>query len=307
MGKVDRKPFIVALIPAYNEENSIAGVVLRVQRQVDKVIVCDDGSRDLTGEIAERLGAEVIRHEKNLGKGVALRNLLRKAREFNPDIVVVLDADGQHDPEEIPRLVEPLKKGMADMVIGSRYVGGAVLEAPLYRRIGLKIINFLNRRLIKSTIKDTQSGFRAFTVKALEALEEAESRGFGIESEQIQLAIKKGLRIIEVPVTIRYKGLKETSKKPPILHGGEIIATILRLIVEERPLLYLGMPGSILIAASIALGTYLLWLFNTTRYFSIPIAIITLGATFIGITLLVAALTLYALKRTTDKIKTEKL
>ena len=173
MSKVDRKPFIVALIPAYNEESSIAGVVLRAQRQVDKVIVCDDGSRDLTGEIAERLGAEVIRHEKNLGKGVALRDLLRRAREFNPDIVVVLDADGQHDPEEIPRLVEPLKKGMADMVIGSRYVGGAVLEAPLYRRIGLKIINFLNRRLIKSTIKDTQSGFRAFTVKALEALEEA--------------------------------------------------------------------------------------------------------------------------------------
>ena len=112
---------------------------------------------------------------------------------------------------------------------------------------------------------------------------------------------------MEVPVTIRYKGLKETSKKPPILHGGEIIATILRLIVEERPLLYLGMPGGILIAASVALGTYLLWLFNTTRYFSIPIAIITLGATFIGITLIVAALTLYALKRTTDKIKTEKL
>jgi len=300
---MNKKPIIIACIPAYKEETSIAKVIVKALKHADKVIVCDDGSDDMTGEIAEKLGAEVIRHERNMGKGAALRDLFRLAKKYKPDIVVILDADGQHDPDEIPKLVEPLEKGVADLVIGSRYVKGAKTDMPLYRRIGLKIINFLSRKLVKSAVKDTQSGFRAFTLKALEELENAESKGFGIESEQVALGIKKGLRIVEIPITIKYKGLSKTSKKSPFLHGEEIIATILRLIVEERPLLYLGVPGSILMLVAIALGTYLLLLFNATRYFSIPIAILALGAGSIGITLIIAALMLYSFNRILKKIK----
>ena len=301
-----RKPFIIACIPAFKEEASIAKVIVKALRHVDKVIVCDDGSPDMTAEIAERLGAEVIRHERNMGKGAALRELFRMAKKLNPDIVVMLDADGQHDPDEIPKLVEPLEKGAADLVIGSRYVKGAKTDAPLYRRLGLKVINFFSRKLVKSAVKDTQSGFRAFTLKALEELEDAESEGFGIESEQIALAVKKGLRVVEVPVTIRYKGLSKTSKKQSLLHGGEIIAIILRLVVEERPLLCLGVPGCILILIAMALGTYLLLLFNTTRYFSIPIAILALGASLMGITLIIAALMLYGLNRVIRRVKNNR-
>jgi uncharacterized integral membrane protein len=142
-------------------------------------------------------------------------------------------------------------------------------------------------------------------VKSLAILAEADSKGFGIESEQIALALKKGLKIVEVPVTIRYKGLPKTSKKPFFLHGGEIIVTILRLVVEDRPLLCLGIPGAILMLTAIALGAYMLLLFNTTRYFSIPMAMITLGASLTGITLMVAALTLYGLNRAIRRVEKE--
>jgi len=300
------KPLIVACIPAYNEERTIARVVVEAQRYVDKVIVCDDGSTDLTGEIARRLGAEVVRHERNMGKGAALRDLFRVVKEYDPKIIVVLDADGQHDPNDIPKLLEPLVRGEADLVIGSRYVRGGEADTPIYRRIGLKIITFFNRGVVKSAVKDTQSGFRAFTMEALEECLAFESNGFGVESEQITLAAKKGLRVKEVPIKIRYRGLPRTSKKSPFLQGSEIISIVLKMVVEERPLLYLGLPGIIFVLLAIALGTYLLLLFNVTRYFSLPIAIITLGSSVIGITLIVSALTLYGLNRLVKRIKAIK-
>jgi len=298
--KRNKKLKVVACIPAYNEEYTIAKVVLKAMKYVDKVIVCDDGSTDMTAEIAEKLGATVIRHERNMGKGIALRDLLIEAEKFKPDIIVTLDADDQHDPSEIPKLIEPIEKGNADIVIGSRYVKGAKTDAPLYRRVGLWLINTLNKKILRITIKDTQSGFRAFAVNSLKVLKSARSKGFGIESEQLALALNKGLRVIEVPITVRYKGVKRASKKVPLLHGGEIITTMLRLLVEERSLLCLGIAGGILIIAIIS-GTCLLLLFNANRYFSIPIALITLGALFTGMMFLITAVILYAITRPPQK------
>jgi glycosyltransferase involved in cell wall biosynthesis len=306
MSTINNKSYVIACIPAYNEEKTIARVIIETQKYTNKIIVCDDGSTDLTGEIAERLGAEVIRHEKNMGKGVALRDLFSAAKKYNPTIVVTIDADGQHDPNDIPMLLKPIEEGEADFVIGSRFVKGAKTDAPSYRRFGLKIINFLSKITTNSNVKDTQSGFRALTIKALDELWNIDSEGFGIESEQIILALKKGLKIKEIPITIKYKGLPKTSKKSPLLHGEEIIATILKLVVEERPLLYLGLPGTILMLLAITLGAYLLLLFNATRYFSLPIAIIALGASLGGTTLMIAALTLYALNRIVKRIRNER-
>jgi glycosyltransferase involved in cell wall biosynthesis len=117
-----KNPVVVACIPAFNEERTIASVVVRALKYVDRVVVCDDGSGDLTGEIAEGLGAFVLRHDRNMGKGVAVRTAFRYAKDLEPDVVVMLDGDGQHDLGEIPRLVEPVVVGEADMVVGSRYV-----------------------------------------------------------------------------------------------------------------------------------------------------------------------------------------
>ena len=118
-----KKPFIVAVIPAFKEEENIAKVVLLTKKYVDLVIVGDDGSDDMTAEIAKALGAIVIRNNKNMGKGYTLKRLFNEALKLGADIIVTLDADGQHDPKYIPKLTEPIINGEADIVIGSRYHG----------------------------------------------------------------------------------------------------------------------------------------------------------------------------------------
>ena len=230
----DNKPFIIACIPAYKEEMNIGCVVQLTRKYVDKVLVCDDGSGDMTSEIAEDSGAIVIHHERNLGKGAALRTLFNYAKDMEPDIVVMLDGDGQHDPREIPNLVEPIVDGVADMVVGSRYLVEYSLKAPLYRRMGLILINVFSRRSCNNVARDTQSGFKAFSSKALEVVMRGKADGYGIETEQLTLAMKNDLRIVEVPVNIRYNGIGKTSKKNPILQGSEMIGTALRLIIDKR-------------------------------------------------------------------------
>jgi len=299
---MDKKTFVVAAIPAFNEEKTIAKMILGAQRHVDRVVVCDDGSTDLTAEIAEKLGALVVRHPKNMGKGAALKMALEHSMGLNPDIVVTLDADGQHDPEDIPRLVEPIVEGRADLVIGSRYMNGSKTDAPLYRRLGLKLVNLVDRRSAGGVVRDTQSGFRAYSPKALDILHQYEAEGYGVETEQLVLAVRKHLRVVEVPITVRYRGLGTTSKRNPLRHGTELIGTALRLVVEERPLLLFGVPGMLLIILGVVTGVYILWDFNVTRYFSVPMSLIALGALFIGTMLFIASLMLYAITRLKEKV-----
>lgn len=295
------RPLVVACIPAYNEERTIARVVLLAKRHVDRVVVCNDGSTDLTGEIAEGMGATVIQHERNMGKGAALKTALAHLRQLNPDIVVTLDADAQHDPDEILRLLEPIISGEADLVVGSRFIEGSETDAPFYRRLGLKLVDLVSRKSGRRVVRDTQSGFRAYSAEVLDLMERCEAGGYGIETEQLALAVGNGLRVVEVPITVRYKGLERTSKRNPVRHGAELVGMALRLIVEERPLLLLGVPGAMLTILGVGTGVYLLWYFNVTRYFSIPIALITLGAIFMGTILFITSLMLYAIKRLKQK------
>jgi len=292
----------VAIIPAYNEENSIAKVILQVKRYVDEVIVCDDGSTDMTFMIAKELGASVVRHSEKRGKGEALRTLSKEVMELGADIIVTLDGDGQHDPDEIPMLLKPIEAGESDLVVGSRYVDGGKMDAPLYRRLGLRAINFLYRKFAGVHAKDTQSGFRVYSQKAFEFLMQCDAKGYGIEGEQLALAAKNGLRVMEVPISVKYKGTTRNSKKSPLLHGADLIFTLFRLVVEGRPLLYLGLPGMGFIGIGMMLGLYLLWMFNTSRYFSMPVAILTVGASMAGMLLVIAAITFQGLKRISEKL-----
>ena len=196
------KPFILVCIPAYNEEKTIGTVLDKAFRHVEQVIVCDDGSTDGTNEIARRKGATVIRNPYNMGKGRALQTCLRLADRIAPDVIVTMDADGQHNPEDIPLLVAPILDGEADLVIGSRYIEGSSTDAPLYRRVGLSIVNAFNQTA-NDGVKDTQSGFRAFNKEALRLFTDMSEDGFGVETEQLSIARKFDLRIMEVPTTIR--------------------------------------------------------------------------------------------------------
>ena len=135
-------------IPAYNEEKNIAGIISKLKKYTDSIIVCDDGSSDLTGDISEQLGAIVIKHSKNRGYGAAINSLFLKAKELESDVFLTLDADGQHRVEDIPIVTDPIIKNEVDLVIGSRFLDTKSEEMPNYRKVGIKIITktyFLTR------------------------------------------------------------------------------------------------------------------------------------------------------------------
>jgi len=293
---------IVAGIPAYNEEKTIAKVILHAQKYVDVVIVCDDGSKDLTAEIAQKLGAIVIRHEKNMGYGAAMKALFEKARTLNADLLLTLDADGQHDAREVPKLIQPIVEKKADVVIGSRFlVKNEVV--PLYRRFGIKVLTKMtNGSGGNNTITDGQCGFRAYGRKAIEGLALDED-GFGISAEVLMKAGALGLVVTEVPVEVGYRGL-ETSTHNPLRHGLGVIATIMRLVVEERPLIYLGIPGAVSLLIGLFFGLWALQLYAVYHYIVTNIALAALAFTMIGIFSIFTAITLYAIIRA---IKRERI
>jgi len=285
------RPFIVACIPAYNEELTIAKVVLRARRHVDRVIVCDDGSSDMTAEIAEACGAEVIRHERNMGKGAAMQSLFRRAREVGADIIVTLDADGQHDPDEIPVLVNTMIEMGADVVIGSRFLNReAVNKIPAYRRVGNMILNVVTS---VSDVMDTQSGFRAYSRRAVESIQPTEM-GFAVDSEILYKASELGLKIVEVPVGVEYR-VPRPSKRGPVLHALDVLLGMVKHLSMRHPLLFYGLPGVISLLIALVSGLILIHLFNLTRYFSLPLAIIALGCGILGAILCSTALMLWIL------------
>lgn len=290
---------IVAGIPAYNEEKTIARVVLMAQRHADVVVVCDDGSQDLTAEIAQKLGALVIRHERNMGYGAAIQSLFRKAQQLDADLLLTLDADGQHDAEDLPRLVQPILENKADVVIGSRFLQQNS-DMPLYRRLGIKVITKLaNESGGKNAITDGQCGFRAYNRKAIGGLMLDED-GMGVSAESLFKAKALGLVVTEVPVEVHYKGL-ETSTHNPLKHGLGVISALVRLVVEEKPLIYLGIPGVALLCIGAFFGLWAVQLYATYRYVVTNIALASLAFTMIGIFCIFTAITLYAILRATKK------
>jgi len=292
---------VIACIPAYNEEKTIAKIVLLAQKHVDTVVVVDDGSEDLTGEIAKRLGAYVVRHDTRKGYGAAIQTCFKTARDLNADIMVTLDADGQHDPEEIPKLIKPILDNEADIVIGSRFLNTkSINEIPLYRRLGIKTITYLTRKATGNRkLSDAQSGFRAYSRKAIEELE-IEETGMSVSTEILLKAAEKKLNIVEVPIFCRYKGIK-TSTHHPVQHGLNIIASILNFIAIKHPLLFLGAPGIL----SLSIGLTLLWHVIKTYYeikqLAIGTLIISTTAILAGIFAIFISLLLYAMTKKNTK------
>jgi glycosyltransferase involved in cell wall biosynthesis len=238
---------IVAAIPAYNEEKTIAKVVVRAMKYVDKVVVADDGSTDDTATIAEHLGALVVRHDGNMGYGAAIRSCFSFARDLNSDALVILDADGQHNADDIPKMLAPIQAGEADIVVGSRFAGADTSEVPSYRRAGLRVINEATNRIAKQKISDTQSGFRAYSREAIQQIRMYE-QGMGVTSEIQIRGGDAGLTVLEVPVEIAYKGLK-TSSQNAVSHALEILSAVLRIAGEKHPVALFGVPGFAAIVA----------------------------------------------------------
>lgn len=291
------KPLVVVGIPAYNEEKMIGRVVLKSMEHADQVIVCDDGSTDLTGQIASRLGAEVIRHKRNLGYGVAIQTLFGRAREIGADVLVTLDGDGQHDPSEIEEVIKPIVDEVADVVIGSRFFESHPASAmPWYRRVGIRFITKLTNNGAEKGVQDAQSGFRAYNRKALENLVLLE-KGMGVSAEILIDARKQGLRVREVSASCSYDNGTKTSTHNPVKHGFDVLGSITKLVIEEKPLKLLGLPGILLLAIGIVFGVWTLQIYGTQHYIVTNIALAALGFVMIGFFALSTAITLYAISR----------
>lgn len=292
------KPVVVVGIPAFNEETMIARVVLEAQKYADVVVVCDDGSSDATGAIAKRLGADVVHHRQNLGYGASIKSLFKRARELNADVLVTLDADGQHNPEEIPKVVKPIAQDMADLVIGSRFIETrGTKEMPFYRQLGAKLITKLVNGSSKNGISDAQSGFRAYNRQALEQLSPFED-GMGASVEILLKANKHDLKICEVPSTCKYHNCDvSTSTEHPFTHGIGVIMSIIRFIVEEKPLTVLGIPGLLCLFAGLGFGVWMLQIYAIEQHIVTNIALASISFTLIGIFTIFTAITLYELSR----------
>jgi glycosyltransferase involved in cell wall biosynthesis len=303
LAQIEAKPFVVVGVPAYNEEKTIARVVLEAQKHADVVVVCDDGSTDLTRKIAERLGADVIRHEGNMGYGIAIKSLFERARELGADVLVTLDGDGQHEPAEIPSVLKPVVDGVADVVIGSRFVDDhGAKEMPFYRRFGAKLITKMVNGSAKNGVRDAQSGFRAYGREAIRNLRFVEA-GMGASVEILLDASKHNLKIIEVPSSCKYRnGEVATSTEHPVTHGLGVVMSIIRVIVEEKPLVILGIPAILCLVAGLGFGVWMLQLYALEHRIVTNVALASMTFVVLGSFMLSTAITLYAISRISKKI-----
>jgi len=281
---------IVAGIPAFNEEETIAKVVVRSSRRVDKVLVVDDGSSDDTALIAEKLGAVVVRHKRNLGKGAALRTCIHWAKDVDADILVTLDADGQHDPEEIPSIVDPVLKGEADVVIGSRRLSKGT---PAYRRIGGRLLDRFTGVNASGAIVDAQSGFRAYSREALGRVTAAES-GMGVDSEILMRTKEAGLRILEVQTKVSYDGPK-TSKHNMVYHALDVLFSVIKFVSIRHPLLFYGGLSVILFMVAIVFGVQTLDYYSRWGRVITNLALVSVSAGILAFVSLTTGVILFTL------------
>ena len=283
---------VIVGIPAYNEEKNIAVIITRLKKITDKIIVCDDGSSDLTSKIAEGLGAIVIKHKKNLGYGAAIRSIFLKAKNLDCKILVTFDADGQHRVEDVNKVITPINNGKSDIVIGSRFLDKSEKEVPQYRKVGIKIITKVTNATIKKQLTDSQSGFRAYSKKVLNELNPSEL-GMGISTEILIKASAKNFRISEVPIKITYDG--NTSTHNPISHGSSVLLSTIKFTSIEHPLKFYGIPSMIFFA----IGLFFVY-FSTQYYAEIGrlntnLTLVAAGTMLIAVVFLITSILLYSL------------
>ena len=283
---------VIIGIPAFNEEKNIAVLIIQLKKIADKIIVCNDGSTDLTSKIAEELGATVVNHEKNLGYGAAIRSIFLKSKNLDGDILVTFDADGQHRIEDVNRVIDPIINGESDLVIGSRFLDESEKEVPKYRKVGINVLTKITNSSIKEQLTDSQSGFRAYSKKVLNELNLSEL-GMGISTEILIKASSKNFRITEVPIKILYAG--DTSTHNPVSHGSSVILSTIKYTSIEHPLKFYGIPSMILFIIGISF-TYL-----SAEYYAeigrlnTNLTIIAAGTVLIAVVLLITSILLYSL------------
>jgi len=295
----------LAIIPCFNEEIAIGSIILKAKRYVDEVLVIDDGSIDDTVKIAKEAGANVISHKYNKGKSAAIKTGFRYALDKDFDYVITIDGDGQHNPTEIPVVLGNVVNNGHDISIGFRSGNGT--EMPMWRRVGKRVLDYATSFGNGGFVTDSQCGFRAFNKKAVKAITPNLNGGaFNVESEQLIKAHELGLGIANTNVTCKYKNLK-TSTKDPTSHGFSVLKYIIWLVAERRPLLFIGVPGFIMMILGLGIGILTLQYYNQTHVFLIPYAIVVSIFLIIGALAMFMGLVLNALPSIIRRAREEKI
>ena len=278
-------------IPAFNEEKNIASIIMKLKKVTDHIIVCNDGSTDMTEEISKKLDVVVINHSRNMGYGSAIRSIFLKAKELQADILVTFDADGQHRVEDIQSVTQPIIDNKADIVIGSRFLESKS-DIPEYRKFGIKVITKITNSSLKEKLTDSQSGFRAYSKNVLKDVTPSES-GMGVSTEILIKASNTSHKIAEVPITIMYGS--DTSTHNPVSHGTSVLFSTIKFTSIEHPLKFYGIPAIIFLGIGFV---FMLWTFQTyavEKEIITNIALIGIGSLVIGIVFLLSAILLYSL------------
>ena len=283
---------VIVGIPAFNEEKNIAALLTKLKKITDLIIVCNDGSTDLTSEIAEELGATMINHEKNLGYGAAIRSIFLKSKNLDGDVLVTFDADGQHRIEDIDKVITPIINGESDLVIGSRFLDESEKEIPQHRKVGIKVITKITNATIKKHLTDSQSGFRAYSKKVLNELNPSEL-GMGISTEILIKASAKNFRILEVPIKILYEG--NTSTHNPVSHGSSVLFSTIKFTSIEHPLKFYGIPSMIFFAIGLCFIYFSAQFYAEVGRLNTNLTLIGAGTTLIAVVLLITGILLYSL------------
>lgn len=283
---------IVVGLPAYNEEKNIASVISQLKTVTDHILVCDDGSTDQTRTIAQSMGAVVVSHVKNAGYGSAIKSIFMKFMDLGADVLVTFDADGQHRVEDIQKILAPILKDEADIVIGSRFLERSDQEVPSYRKLGIKTITNLTNTTIDTKLTDSQSGFRAYDKRVFPAIIPSE-HGMGVSTEILIKANKNSFRIKEVPIKILYHG--NTSTHNPVSHGASVMLSTMKFISIEHPLKFYGIPGVSILAIGLFFVVWTIQYFTQFGVFPPILALIAIGATLFGLMFLMTAIMLYSI------------
>jgi len=279
-------------IPAFNEEKNIARIITKLKKVSDSIIVCDDGSSDMTAEISKQLGAIVIKHESNKGYGAAINSLFLKAKELGTEVLVTFDADGQHRIEDIPVVIEPIMNNEAELIIGSRFLDTKSEDMPNYRKVGIKIITKVTNLSIKKDLTDSQSGFRAYSMKALQEITPSDD-GMGVSTEILIKANNIGLKIAEVPIKVNYSG--NTSTHDPVSHGTSVILSTIKFTSIHNPLKFYGIPGIIFLIIGLGFVAWTIQIYSQTEQIITNVSLIGIGSVVLGAVFLMTAIILFSI------------
>ena len=252
---------IIVTIPAYNEEKTIGVLIKRIHKVMKsnrykyKIVVVDDGSKDKTAEVAKKAGAIVYSHPKNYGLADTFRTEIEKSLQLGADLIVHIDADMQYQPEEIPALINGIKKG-SDLVLGSRFKG-KIEYMPFIRRVGNIAFSKVVSQIVGFEISDAQTGFRAFTKKLAKSIPITSNHTY--TQEQIIRSVRGKFRVKEVPVYFAKRDGKSRLISNPFGYAIRAFINLVRVYRDFEPLKFFGIIGSILLAIGFILGMYLVY------------------------------------------------